>query len=485
MIYGNSLNNIWRNVKHINGLAQQIETTKRIQRPSDDPILAARAMRYRTILSETEQFLSNANSGMAWMDASEAAFMNLLNENDAALQEINRRLVAASSGTHELADRLAMVKEMREFFDQISLEMNQTYMGRFVFSGFYTNQPPILNTDMTDRSFVITQQIGRNQIQQVRSFQNMPPDGRLPEVYTFNVINLPYRGVDSDALEIPGFTVIRRSIHDEDAYTPTATDESTGLPVIHFIPETGELIMHADTAEGFPRSLDIQYRVDNPKKGEPNPIVYFHTREVGWNNTHDNGDGTFGAWLPLEPVSTHTYNTDGHQIRIEMAPSNHITINSLAKEIFTPAMYADLLALFEFVENLPVSDPRAVEAYFKDLGYVGQNLTDEVNKFMSDEAARVQDVLHTRFYHMLGVFSRHKDIVQREHTSLGSRMNRIEMISVRLEEEEINYTALLSANEDTQLQEAIMRLNAGEAAFNAALRANAMIVQLSLVNFLR
>jgi flagellin-like hook-associated protein FlgL len=252
--------------------------------------------------------------------------------------------------------------------------------------------------------------------------------------------------------------------------------------VLFFIPETGELVMHADTAENFPHSLDIQYRADNLKKGELNPIVYFASREVEWDAAANGGTG---AWVNLQPETTHSYDTAGHQIRMEMSPSNHIAVNSLAREVFTPAMYADLLSLFEFVENLPVSDSRAVEAYFKDLGYTGQNLTDEVNRFMSDEEARVQDVLHTRFYNMLGVFANHIDVVQREHTSLGSRMNRIEMISVRLEEEEINYTALLSANEDTPLQEAIMRKAAGEAAFAAALRANAMIVQLSLVNFLR
>jgi flagellin-like hook-associated protein FlgL len=510
MIFGNSLNNIWRNVRHVNDLAQQIETKKLLQRPSDDPIRAARSMRYRTILAETEMFLNNANSSMAWMDSTEAAFMNLLYEGDASLQEINRRLVAASSGTHELSDRLAMVKEMREFFDQIAFEMNQTYMGRYVFSGFYTNQPPILNADMQNRSFVVIQQLQANHIQTVRSFQNLPPDDRQPEVNTVNILNLPYRGLDVGSLRVvddngvPVFHFVEKTIFDEDAYQVPSTvgamnqispfeppDSTTPnplydpTPVIHFISSTGELVMHNTTKENFPRNIDIEYRVDNPQKGDLNPIVYFNTREVEWDAAFDNGDTTFGNWVNKQPETTHSYNSADHEIRKEIAPSNHIPINSLAREVFTPAMYADLLSLFEFVENLPVSDQRAVESYFKDMGYTGQNLTDAVNKFMSDEQARVQDVLHTRFYNMLGVFSQHKDIVQREHTSLGSRMNRVEMLTIRLEEEEINYTALLSANEDTPLQEAIMRKAAGEAAFAAALRANAMVVQLSLVNFLR
>jgi flagellin-like hook-associated protein FlgL len=494
MIFGNSLNNIFRNVRHVNGLVQQIETKKLIQRPSDNPILSARSLRYRTILGETEQFLANANSGMAWMDASEAAFMNLLQGEDSALQEINRRLVAAASGSHTLDDRRAMVTELREFFDQIALEMNQVYMGRYVFSGFYTNQPPILTTDMQGRSFVITQEISAANIQQTRSFQNLPPDGRQPVLHSVNIINLPYRDIDAASLSVLGFHVIERGIRDENAYTPIATTtvgainglspgdvdpdyDETPVPILHFIPETGELVMHADTARDFPQSLNITYRVDNPRAGELNPIVYFNSREVERNAA--------GVWVNKEPVTTHSYNTADHQIRIEMAAANHLTVNSLAREIVTPAMFSDLLSLFEFVENLTPSDERAVRAHYVALEYTGQNLDDAVSRFMSDEEARVMDVLHVRFSQMLKHFTTHKDIVQREHTSLGSRMGRVDMLVIRLEEEEVNYTALLSANEDTPLQNAIMQKAAAEAAFQAALRANAMIVQLSLVNFLR
>jgi len=469
MIFGNSLNNIHRNVRHVNELVQQIETKKLIQRPSDNPILAARSLRYRTILEETQQFLSNANAGMSWMETSESAFMNLLQGEDAALQEINRRLVAASTGSHTLDNRLAMVTEMREFFDQIKLEMNQTYMGRHVFSGFFANQPPILNADMTGRSFLIHQNIYAAHIQTTMSFQNIGTDGTQPLVRTTNIINLPFR--DMDFLEIPGFNVIRMDARDPLAYAPEAT--SGGLPVLHFIPETGELVMHADTARDFPADVAIRYRVDGPRAGQLNPMVYFRSQEVEY------GTNTY-----LQPINTHTFDTADHHINMEMATANHVTVNSLAREIVTPAMFADLLGLFEFVENLTPSDERAVRAYFLAQGLTGQNLENTVSTFMSDEAIRISDALHSRFTNLLGAFADHTDVVQREHTSLGSRMNRVEMLVTRLEEEEINYTALLSANEDTPLQQAILRRSAAEAAFTAALRANAMIVQLGLVNFL-
>lgn len=38
---------------------QQYTTQKKIQRPSDDPTIAVRALKYRTTISEIDQYLKN------------------------------------------------------------------------------------------------------------------------------------------------------------------------------------------------------------------------------------------------------------------------------------------------------------------------------------------------------------------------------------------------------------------------------------------
>ena len=70
-----------------------------------------------------------------------------------------------------------------------------------------------------------------------------------------------------------------------------------------------------------------------------------------------------------------------------------------------------------------------------------------------------------------------------EFTTLGSRMNRIEMIGDRLEENEDTFRALMSDNENVDYVEAMMRLTAAEAVFQAAMNVGARVAQLSLVNF--
>jgi flagellar hook-associated protein 3 FlgL len=72
----------------------------------------------------------------------------------------------------------------------------------------------------------------------------------------------------------------------------------------------------------------------------------------------------------------------------------------------------------------------------------------------------------------------------KEHTQMGSRMARLELLMIRLEQEETEYTALLSANEDTDMGVALVQKAAAEAAYQAALKSSATIMQLSLANFI-
>jgi flagellar hook-associated protein 3 FlgL len=92
--------------------------------------------------------------------------------------------------------------------------------------------------------------------------------------------------------------------------------------------------------------------------------------------------------------------------------------------------------------------------------------------------------MHDRINNMLREIMEHAAQAQREHTNLGARMARLEMIGIRLEEDEVAYTALLSDNEDTDLSATIMKKLGAEAAFGHALRAIALTTQLTLADFI-
>ncbi len=69
--------------------------------------------------------------------------------------------------------------------------------------------------------------------------------------------------------------------------------------------------------------------------------------------------------------------------------------------------------------------------------------------------------------------------------TLGARINRIELIKGRLENEEVNVTGLMSNNEDADVAKVITDLKAQENVHRAALSAGARIIQPTLIDFLR
>jgi Flagellin and related hook-associated proteins len=56
MMTNNMLSNINKNKINMSKLEEQYSTGKKIQRPSDDPIIAVRALKLRTSITELDQY---------------------------------------------------------------------------------------------------------------------------------------------------------------------------------------------------------------------------------------------------------------------------------------------------------------------------------------------------------------------------------------------------------------------------------------------
>ncbi|MCL2204684.1 MAG: hypothetical protein FWB88_12180 [Defluviitaleaceae bacterium] len=507
MIFGNSLNNVHRNMRHINQIVQQIETTKRFQRPSDDPIMAARALRYRNIIEETQQFYRNVQGGLAWMHVTESAFLNMTTE---ILQQMNEILIKGATGHLYLDDRLGLVKELQELVDQIALEINQTYMGRHVFSGYRTTQPPVFTSD-NDKSFIITQQFNARDIERIMSFQkhlNDPThnsEAHKAIVNTAHVIKLAYNHVNFDfsvqdadgnsidsLLAVPGirgaygrngeppfhYEIVVRSLMDRDAYTPPGTgDGSAGDPfIVHFIQETGEIVLCDEAMRTFRDGTTVTFHKEGFRKGELNPWIYFDVVEITGRDESTN------AMISGEIVYQHE-----DWIVHEISPGEHQRINDIAPHVYTDKMYTDLKRLLDFVRSIKISDRGALEAYFEAPPHelLDQALENAISTQLAYERSQANSVLQDRFSHMIRLMERHSDNVIAEHARLGTRMSRFEMVEVRLSENEVHMEELLLVTTGTNPADAITRKVASEAALQAAMRAIAMTVQLSLVNFLR
>ena len=506
MMANNMLININRNTKYINGLWNQMGSTKRIQVPSDDPIIASRALKFRSNVTQTLQYQRNVAQGMSWMSVTEAAFKNV----EEIMKSLREKCTAAAHDTYVYSDKSAIAAEIRQMVEQIKLEMNVTYAGRYVFSGYRTDRPPIYIEDNNFR-YDIRQYYGAGDIEKTKSYQKIPsagspPGTATPLVYDVNILKLPYTYIDDNSISIsvrdnsasppalnPLTVTIGAVTYDVVVQTCSVNDDpssSTGNPnpydnsqwepdplavppviVVRYIEETGELVMNDEVMEKIAASgsnVEITYTKTNFKVGELNPMVYFECRD------RTPGSVSFGM----------EFNMDNQDIRYEFSVSTQVNINSLALNVFTDKMYADMKALCDLVADAQLSDEAMLRQKYIDLGFSGLELEERIAAQMTEEKGRLQSVLHLRFNNMLAILERHGNTVSREFTDLGARMQRLDMFESRLEQDEGTYRKLMSDNEDADLVQVMMDISIAEAAYQAALKAGASIMQLTLADFI-
>lgn len=86
---------------------------------------------------------------------------------------------------------------------------------------------------------------------------------------------------------------------------------------------------------------------------------------------------------------------------------------------------------------------------------------------------------------LLGDIDEQLNNLLRVRAGLGARMNRVELTANRLDDDTVNFTSLMSKNEDVDIAEAIMNLMNEENVYRASLATGSRVIQPSLVDFLR
>jgi len=100
--------------------------------------------------------------------------------------------------------------------------------------------------------------------------------------------------------------------------------------------------------------------------------------------------------------------------------------------------------------------------------------------------ARLRNAEHEEISHTdLGMLEDRLDQVLNVRSSIGAKVNRLERNIERMGIMEVNYSGLLSKNEDADIAEVMMQLKMNEHVYQAALATGARILQTTLVNYLR
>ena len=185
MMTNNILLSINRNRETLSMYEQQLATGKKIQKPSDDPIVAVRALKFRTNVKEIEQYESNAEDAISWASVTEQAVANVTD----IVKRIRELSVQATSDVMNVSNRKNVVTEINQLTDQFMTEANATYAGRHVFGGYKTNIPLVFKNDSTD-TYELDQQFNASDIETTQRVVN-------DVIIDTNRIRLGYEGITS------------------------------------------------------------------------------------------------------------------------------------------------------------------------------------------------------------------------------------------------------------------------------------------------
>jgi flagellar hook-associated protein 3 FlgL len=117
---------------------ERVSSQKRIEKPSDDPLGAERAVRLRGELQTTSAYSTAVDESKSWLDATDSALSSI---ND-LVQRARELTVQAANGATTPAARQSIKLELDSLTDQLKTTLNGAYDGRYIFSGTATDTPP-------------------------------------------------------------------------------------------------------------------------------------------------------------------------------------------------------------------------------------------------------------------------------------------------------------------------------------------------------
>ncbi len=144
MLISNLLYNVNSNLVKMSEYQDELATGKKIQSPSDDPVGISKVLKYKTDLSQLEQYTTNTQDALSWLETTEIALIDV----SEALQRVRELTVQAANGSNAPDDLDKIKSEIEQLKNHIVSASNTTYAGRYIFSSYQTDEK-LMNDDGT------------------------------------------------------------------------------------------------------------------------------------------------------------------------------------------------------------------------------------------------------------------------------------------------------------------------------------------------
>lgn len=518
MMTTNALNNISRNKRNMSTKANQYETGQKIQRPSEDPVVAVRSLKYRTQLTELTQYVDkNIPDAFAWMKVTESAMRNI-NE---ILTKMNGYCNEGANGTLEAYDRNSIIETLEQYKEHIADMNNSDYAGRYVFTGYKTDVPMLFKTEEKNYTYTIKESFRFTDIQATSYVKGGARYGKkddgtgtgtmidktandyaadAPTMETAQKIKLSYNNTDAFVAADPGNGVkqVPEITFVDAAGNPIALTDPTGAALpnpptirpmslsepggacydagadeIIYIKETGELVLGENyyKAAQSATGIDISYQKSEFAAKDIRPEHYFECTAEN-NITHEKVN-----YCP----------PDVQKIQYEVNFSQMLTVNTLGKDA-VPTYISSKID--ELIQN--VNEVFDMDNHLTEVKKLIETETDpdklealkQLEEQLTTEQTLKKKVLQNSFASGITMTQKAEEVVNIALSNHGSRYNRLELTEERLSNQQTDFKEMLDNNDLVDMEDAIINYKSAENVYNASLACAATIVKNTLLDFL-
>lgn len=516
IMQNNSLYNINNNKILQDKLSTQMSTQKKLTRPSDDPVIAIRALRLRTSVSELSQYYEkNAPDAESWLSVTEKALGTVTS----VLTDMIKQATKGANKDLGVEDLNIIAEQMKSLRDEYYCTGNVDYAGRYVFTGYRTDTTLSFTEEVEAQNpqpkYSITEQVKIGEFDSINYTERGVLDGINKNNYgeakydtvieqdikngdihrlrlSYDTISdatdptVKYKKADGTEVTLQGIQTVSTTA-DPDPYSQMLAANEANTELTIFVPETGELLFSDAAYNKIEKDVttetefQVTYEKTSWKDGDLRPEHYF-----ACTATTKNDDGTDKV------VNYNQEYLNGEEesqiIEYDVGYNQKIRVNTTAREAFTHGIDRDIddleTALASLTEiGATVEDLKAVLAGLEEgtpeYKKVQKQL-DAANKAYDYEREKV----HSMFEDTISSMQSYLDDTNVVVTDNGTRSSRLELVSNRLMDQKTTFQTLQSENEDVDIAEVVVQLTSTELTYESALMATGKIMQTSLMNYI-
>ena len=483
MIMNNARTNINNNKAAVDRTAMAVATGKKIQVPSDDPIIAIRALKLRNNLNELNQYYErNVEDAISWMELTEGALTNMRT----SVKDMYDAYMRGANGEMHVEERNALKNELVALRQGIMEICNDKSVGRNIFTGYKTSTNFTFMED-NDKSYIITQNFSGmdisdfSYVSSITDFDRTSIDGvaenKMPQLNTIHRLSLGYTNLgDIKDIDLGGLNIAVNTVHlngsnADTAYLPKEDE-------INYIPETGELIIGDKVYEQLaalkPKEdgtlpITVKYEKTGFQKYDARPEMYYTCTDIT---------------NPNKPIE---YTKEDQEIAYTVNFSQKLTVNTQISDVIGRDLIRNIDDLINCLQRVESAQAKVDEIQemidsgrYSDKSDELQTHLESAQKELDLQKGILQDIMEAG----VGQTQRYQESITVAITDVGNRGRRLELIKERLADQQTNFKDLQSQNEDITESDALLDESAAKLAYESALTVTGEISGLGLLNYL-